>query len=517
MQSDSPKSLPVVQLIKVLLAGIALSFSFAPFGYSVLSWIALYVLFDVVNKLNPKQGLKAGWWFGLGYFGFGVHWIYNSVSLFGGAVMPLAVAVTLLFVLVMTVFPALTCWLYLKLRGHYRGVFNAILFASIWVVSELLRGKIMGGFPWLLVGYSQTSTLMGALAPLIGVYGISFVWVWFACAFVPSGFTHSASDAPQSISVLFKQSSLRLIGMLAGVGLLAVALIGISRVEFTAPKVSQLSIRMVQANIPQELKFSKERLRTSIEQYQRLSLTDLDPSTQLIVWPETAIPSYYSSVEKAMEPFVNQLRLQQVDLLTGVFTEDDGKFYNSVRQLGRQSAVYKKRHLVPFGEFMPFRFLLEPIKHFIAIPMSDLSAGDGPHVPLSIAGEQVGISICYEDVFGEEMRAVLPDATVLINVSNDAWFGTRVAPHQHEQIAQMRARELGRPLVRVTNTGVSSVIDHYGVVGGRIAQNRQGVLDVSVTPRTGMTPYARTGNYPIAILALLILVMFWAQTRRKAV
>ncbi|MEE9334315.1 MAG: apolipoprotein N-acyltransferase [Granulosicoccaceae bacterium] len=507
----------MVQLLKVLLAGIALSFSFEPFGWSVLSWLALYVLFDVVNKLNTKQGLKAGWWFGLGYFGFGVHWIYNSVSLFGGAVLPLAVAVTLLFVLVMTIFPALTVWLYLTLRGNYRGVFNAILFASIWLVSELLRGKIMGGFPWLLVGYSQTSTLMGSLAPLIGAYGIGFVWIWFACAFVPSGFAHHSTDAPQSIGALFKQSYLRLIGMLACVGILAVALVAASRVDFTAPKDTQLAIRMVQANIPQELKFSKERLRSSLEQYTRLSLENLDPSTQLIVWPETAIPTYYSSVEKTIAPFVEQLRTQQVDLITGVFTEENGKFYNSVKQLGSQSAVYKKRHLVPFGEFMPFRFLLEPIKHFIAIPMSDLSAGDGPHKPLSIAGEQVGISICYEDVFGEEMRAVLPDATVLINVSNDAWFGTRIAPHQHEQIAQMRARELGRPLVRVTNTGVSSVIDHNGIVGGRIAQNRQGVLDVVVKPRTGITPYARTGNYPIAVLALLIVAMFWAQTRRKAV
>ncbi len=274
---------------------------------------------------------------------------------------------------------------------------------------------------------------------------------------------------------------------------------------------------MVQANIPQELKFSRERLRNSLEQYTRLSFENLKPETQLIVWPETAIPTFYQNVAEAMRPFERQLQAQNIELLTGVFSAEADRSYNSVMQLGSQQSIYQKRHLVPFGEFMPFRFLLEPINRFINIPMSDLSAGDGPHKPLAVAGEQIGISICYEDVFGEEMRAVLPEATMLINVSNDAWFGTHMAPHQHEQMAQMRARELGRPLVRVTNTGVSSAIDYLGRISERIPQNQQGVLDVTVTPRTGLTPYARTGNYPMAIISLLFIVLFWVQVRRNSV
>lgn len=517
MQSAAPNVLTVVQRLLLLLAGVAMTLSFAPFNWSVLSWLSLFYLFHVVNRLSPKQGLKAGWWYGFGYFGVGVHWIYNSVSLFGGAVLPLAVAVTLLFVLVMTVFPAVTVWAYLRLRGSYRGLLNAVLFASIWLISELLRGKIMGGFPWLLVGYTQTSTLLAGLAPVIGVYGMSFVWVWLACAFVPAGYsdkkTHVGLDQAQRL----KQSLRQLLPLLGGVAILAVAVSALSRVQFTQPKDTELGIRMVQASIPQELKFSRERLRNSLEQYTRLSFENPNPETQLIIWPETAIPTYYDRVASAMLPFENQLRAQNIELLTGVFTEEAGRSYNSVRQLGSAAAVYEKRHLVPFGEFMPFRFLLEPISRFIHIPMSDLSAGDGPHEPLAIVGEKIGISICYEDVFGEEMRAVLPEATLLINVSNDAWFGTYMAPHQHEQMAQMRARELGRPLVRVTNTGVSSAIDYLGRISERIPQNKQGVLDVSVTPRTGLTPYARTGNYPIAILSLIFIALFWVQVRRNSV
>ncbi len=203
--------------------------------------------------------------------------------------------------------------------------------------------------------------------------------------------------------------------------------------------------------------------------------------------------------------------------LTGVFYGEDGKSYNSVQQIGSQSAVYKKRHLVPFGEFMPFRFLLEPINRFINIPMSDLSAGDGPHTPLAIAGELIGISICYEDVFGEEMRAVLPDATVLINVSNDAWFGTHMAPHQHEQKARMRAREFERPLVRVTNTGVSSAIDYQGNILGRIKHDTKGILDVQVQPRDGATLYARTGNWPVFLFSLFVVIMMFAFGRARRV
>jgi len=175
--------------------------------------------------------------------------------------------------------------------------------------------------------------------------------------------------------------------------------------------------------------------------------------------------------------------------------------------------LYQKRHLVPFGEFMPLRFLLDFAAAYIQIPMSDLSAGSGPHVPLSVGGVEVGVSICYEDVYGEEMRALLPVSTLLVNVSNDAWFGNSAAPHQHEQKARMRAREFARPLVRVTNTGVSSSIDHLGRVDGRIAHDTAGWLDVTVQPREGMTLYARTGNWPVFLIALCILVFAVWRTR----
>ena len=230
---------------------------------------------------------------------------------------------------------------------------------------------------------------------------------------------------------------------------------------------------------------------------------------------ETAIPTSFARVEDALAPWVREFESRGIDVLAGGFEREGEESWNAVRQLGGERQSYRKRHLVPFGEYMPMRGLLEGLAAFIRIPGSDLSAGTGPHVPLRIAGESIGLSICYEDVFGEEMRALVPEAGVLVNVSNDAWFGDSAAPHQHEQKARMRARELARPMIRVTNTGVSSSIAHDGTVEGRIPQNERGTLDVRVVPRTGTTWYARTGNWPVFVAAIALLCAGLARRARN--
>jgi len=482
----------------LLCAGALMVLCFAPYSvHWVLAFVLLGVLYHTVQTLTPKQGFWAGWFFGLGYFGLSVSWVYNSIHMFGDATAPLAGAVTLLFVLVMTVFPAVTVWLYLRLQNHLPWAWRAWLFASLWVLAELARGKIMGGFPWVLVGYSQTTEAFGALAPWIGVYGIGFLLVLIP-AFLNDFFYRFRPGSVVQILALVPV-------VLAVIGA-KYALDALDAVELTQAKDTQLNVRLVQANIPQELKFSEERLQSSLEQYTALSVKDLPP-TDLIIWPETAIPTYFKYVEEAIEPFALELEAQGTDVLAGGFYHDGELTYNSLRQLAGNKALYNKRHLVPFGEYMPFRFLLGWLNAYIEIPMSDLGRGQGPNEPMVFKGEPLGLSICYEDVFGEEMRALIPAASVLVNVSNDAWFGERIAPHQHQQKAQMRARELVRPLIRVTNTGVSSVIDYKGRLHGSIEQNTQGYLDTTIIPRTGVSLYAQTGNWPVFILAMLVLVV----------
>ena len=501
----------------MLLLGSLMVFSFAPHSiHWSLAFVLICALYQAIQHLTPRQGFIAGWFFGLGYFGFSVSWVYNSIHLFGDAAAPLAGAVTLLFVLVMTLFPALACWAYLRIKPGSAWPLRALLFASIWVLLELARGKIMGGFPWALLGYSQTTELTGALAPWIGVFGISFLVVWLPnlvvdvvrCNWIAVHQQEQLLPDAQGIQTKNNGSRrfLAIVSAVAIVGFSFVFMKVAEKTDLSSPTGSSLNVRLVQANIPQELKFSVERLEASLDQYTRLSVTDLPP-TDLIIWPETAIPTFFSRVEAVIEPFANQLHAAGTEVLAGGFYSDGKKAYNSIRQLGGEKALYQKRHLVPFGEYMPFRFMLNWLAAFIEIPMSDLGAGTGAYVPMSLHNEAIGLSICYEDVFGEEMRALLPAATLLVNVSNDAWFGDGVAPYQHQQKAQMRAREMARPLIRVTNTGVSSVMDHRGQLQGSIAHNTQGTLDTTVYPRQGYTLYARTGNWPVFLLSVAIVLL----------
>lgn len=480
-----------------LCSGLILSLSFAPTEWWQLAIACLAILYILIQSCTVRQAAFLGWLFGLGYFGIGVHWIYHSLHLFGAAIAPLAAALTLVFVLVMTIFPALCCALWVRFNIERRPVSGALLFAALWVLLELLRGKLMGGFPWILIGYSQTDGPLGHLAPFVGVYGLSFVIVLLSTLVVVVVFSS-------------QQTRLRAFPLAAALLIVGVAL---KNFEFSTPIDEPLSVRLVQGNIPQSMKFSRERLEGALTLYTSMTTEQPLDGIDLVVWPETAIPTHYHRVKDWLEPFASAMDAQGVDVLSGVFVSEGDDVYNAVQQLGGQRDVYRKRHLVPFGEYMPLRFILDFAAKYIDIPMSDLSAGRGPHVPIKLQGTAVGVSICYEDVYGEEMRALLPASNVLVNVSNDAWFGNSAAPHQHEQKARMRAREFERPLIRVTNTGVSSAIDYKGQILGRIAHDTKGIFDASVQPRSGTTLYAQTGNWPVSMLAFVIV--FLAYVMRK--
>ncbi len=477
--------------ILAVCSGLILPLSFAPTEWWAVAIGTLFVFYALLQNATPKQALWIGWLFGLGYFGIGVHWVYFSLHLFGAAIAPLAALLTLVFVLVMTVFPSLTAYCWVRARQPSNPMANAFLFAALWVLSELIRGKLMDGFPWILVGYSQTSGPLGHLAPVVGVYGLSFLIVLIAAT-----------------GVAFITSATRVrIRAFVVIVLPVIFSVATKNVQFSEETGDALNVRMVQANIKQEMKFSQGRLQAALTDYTSMTQQPGLENIDVVVWPETAIPTFFSNVENIMNPFVASMDELGIDVLSGGFQRDGDKIYNAVKQLGGEQAVYQKRHLVPFGEYMPLRFLLDFAAKFIVIPMSDLTAGSGPHVPMSIQGVNIGISICYEDVYGEEMRALLPDSNLLVNVSNDAWFGNSAAPHQHEQKARMRALEFARPLIRVTNTGVSSAIDYRGRVIGRIFHNTAGIMDVQVQPRSGLTPYARTGNWPIFLISFVIVVV----------
>lgn len=516
-----------------LISGLSLPFAFSPFDIWPLAFVSLGLLFLLVLDVPARLAARIGWVYALPYFAIGVHWVYNSLHDFGAAAPPVAVFMTVLFVLVMTLFPAIACYFFSRLGAQpvandragdesskspglhsTRSVRAALLFAALWTLTELVRGSLFGGFPWLLVGYSQTDSVFRAFAPVLGVYGVGFLLVMSA-ALMASILDSLFRRNRQNRDRLFVPHLFNRAASAVTVALVVVAALLLLPVEFASPKDNTLRFRMVQGNIPQELKFSRERLIESLNIYTSLSEQDVE-GVDIVVWPETAIPTTFANVEEALTPFVSRMTQKNVEVLSGGFHRDGDNTYNAFRQLGGDKALYTKRHLVPFGEYMPFRFLLDFVSRFVIIPMSDLSRGGGPRELMPIKGESLGLSICYEDVFGEEMAESFPGATILVNISNDAWFGDMPAPQQHQQIARMRALEFQRPLLRVTNTGISSAINEKGKIMTSIAHSTTGFEDVDITPHTGVTPYAKLKNWPVFLVSLCLLIAGIVATRSRA-
>lgn len=475
-------------------AGALLVLAFAPFSLRAASFVAPALLFLLWAGDAPRAALRHGYLFGLGQFGFGVFWIYNSLYYFGAAIAPLATLITLLFVGFMALYPALLGWAVARLRGRARvAVFLLGLVPAGWVLAEWLRGWLLTGFPWLYLGHPQIDTWLGAGAPVLGVLGASWL----------------AALTAGALALLVVLRGARRYAVLAGAVALWLATGLLDRVEWTQPVGEPLRVTLVQGSIAQSRKWDPAQFQATLDLYR--DLTRRHWGDDLIVWPETAVPTYAFEVyDDYLAPLRQEALAQGTDLLFGIFSYEpaDRRIFNSVMSWGQTPGVYHKRHLVPFGEYLPLRGLLGWLAPFIDIPMSDLSPGDGRPL-LTAAGEPMGISICYEDAYGAEVIDALPEATVLVNVSNDAWFGPHQAPHQHLEIARMRARETGRYLLRATNTGVSAIIGPLGQVEATIPQSESEpqTLTRVIQPRGGLPPYARWGNWPVVGLATLALAV----------
>ncbi len=482
---------PRLALLSAFAAGVVLPFAFAPFEIRIFAGLSPALLFVLWLNGSAKKIYLSGLLFQLGFFASGVHWVYYSIHLFGNAVAPLAAVITAFFIAGLAFICSVSGILYARLASSHTPFVSAFLFSAIWVFVEWIRAWLFGGFPWLTLGYSQIDTWFSAFAPLFGVYGISVLLL-----------------LSSSLSVVLFTSKgwpVRITASLI-IAIISISAIWINPIQWTVANTDAVTVRMVQGNVKQQLKFDKRALQKTLDSYIDLSRYASEKSLDIIIWPETAIPTLFHRTEDYLQPFIDAMQQSGTEVLSGGFKLDDkDQVYNAFRQLTGSGQIYLKSHLVPFGEFMPFRFILDSLASLIAIPMSDLSAGPRDQSLIKVKGEKIGVSICYEDAFGEEMRAQLPEATLLVNVSNDTWFGDSAAPFQHQEIAAMRAREFARPLVRVTNTGISAFISARGKVLQTIPQFKQGVLDRKVITRRGATPYVQLGNYPVIVFFTLVL------------
>jgi len=432
-----------------------------------------------------------GYAFGFGMFGIGVNWLHISINLFGGVNLAGALFITLLLVAFLSLYPALLAYVYQRFFGNRGVVAFVIVIPALWVLAEWVRSCIFTGFPWLNVGYSQIDTPLSSLAPMLGVYGVSWLTALIATILVALFLVTLKTRIV--IACIFFVTWIAL-GLLNGI-------------NWTTEKGNVISVALIQGAIPQKIKWKPEQRQKTLDLY--LSLSEKYRDSQLIIWPETAIPVLHHQAQEFIQQMANSARSQNHDYLVGVpFKDlDSNKFYNGIIVIGSNNDTYYKQHLVPFGEYLPFDKWLRPILNLMKIPMSDFSAGPNRKPIVRAANEIIGVSICYEDVFGEEIISALPDATLLVNISNDAWFGDSIAPHQHLQMARMRALETGRYMLRATNTGVSAIINEKGDITASSPQFTPHVTSDKVKTFEGLTPYARYGNWPVIAAAFLLLLI----------
>lgn len=475
-----------------LVLGAVAVLGFAPFNCAVLPLLSIAGLYYLwLNQVQCSASLT-GFVFGLGYFGAGTSWVYVSLHDFGAMPLPVAVAATAGFCALLALFPAAVGLLQARFRMGAAARL-LILMPALWGGSEWVRGWILTGFPWLAIGYSQVpASPLAGFAPLLGVYGVSLL----------------TAVAAGALALLAERNRRRLaLAALAALGLSGWAL---GQVAWVRPVGPPVTVSLLQGNIAQDMKWRPEVARETLSHYAALAAAS---KGRLVVMPETAVPMFYDEVRPAyFEQLAGLARRRGGDVVLGIPVEQTaGAYFNSALSFGSApTQIYSKSHLVPFGEFLPLRPVFAWVLAVLHIPLSDFTRGPEVQAPMAVAGQRLAVDICYEDVFGEEIIRQLPQATLLSNLTNDAWFGHSIGPAQHLQMAQMRALETGRYMLRATNTGVTAIIDQRGEVVRQAPVFSATVLEGEAQGFQGATPFVRFGNLPaVLLMGLMLAAAVW--------
>lgn len=470
--------------------GASVSLAFAPFGWWPVAIIATAYLFALWQDATPARAARSGFLFTAGTFLAGTYWLYHSVYEIGHAPMVLTLLVIGIIAAVMGGYTALLGYVisrWIRVQGVLRWL---LLLPSAIAALEWFRGWFLSGFPWLALGYTQTDAPLASIAPLGGVYAVSFA---------------VALSAGALVAFLFGNSRARIA---AGSIVVAVWILGFAlwNREWTQPTGAPVTVAIVQGAIPQEMKLDQSQFEHILEVYQTLTQPHL--GANIIVWPESALAVPVDMLGGFLGPQWDAAKRSGSTLVLGQLRRDPRRdvYYNAVLALGDEPQWYAKRRLVPLSEFFPLPEFMRNWLKGMDLPYSGFEAGGDSQPALDAAGQKLGVTICYEDSYASDQLAVLKSATLLVNVTNDAWFGDTTAAHQHLQISRMRALEAGRAMLRAANDGISAIIGPDGRVTATLPRFQPGVLTGSVQPRIGLTPYARFGNWPVIVLSLAVLI-----------
>ena len=482
-----------------LLAGACQPLGLAPFNYWPLAFLGL-LIFAAILYFRPRFGFfRTSFAYGLGLYGVGVSWVFVSIHTYGNASVFLGALLTGLFVVFLAFMFALPFWCWQRFGASQQHYF-LLGFPALWALNEAYRSWIFTGFPWLHIGYGHLETPLAGWAPVVGIFGLGFLL---------------AICASSLLAMIHTSSKVRL----TAVGALVFIIFGgglFTQIDWTEASGQRKTVAMVQPNIPQEHKWDRAWL---VPTYERLEQQSAELwRADWLIWPEAALPTVLSEAQPFIAKMAEQARATNTALVTGVITDQINtetkngrhffvsRYFNSLVVVGEGSGLYHKQRLVPFGEYVPLEAQLRGLIEFFNLPMSVLHKGPSEQSPLMLSGTPIWPAVCYEIVYPDLIADGARNTQAILTVSNDAWFGKSLAPIQHLQMAQMRALETGRYVIRATNNGISAIIDERGEITAKSQQFVQETLTGEVQPRKGNTPFMLTGSLPLVVFCCLILV-----------
>jgi apolipoprotein N-acyltransferase len=485
----------IIGNLVAVIAGALLTLAFAPYQLYLLAVLAPALLYGLWRTLTPKQAFWRGWLFGVGFFGAGVYWIFISIHTFGNASILLAAFFTAGLIGILAIFPGLNGYLLKRFFPFDTQIRLLYTFPAIWVLLEWVRSWALTGFPWLIIGYSQINSPLRGYAAISGVYCISFA------VLISSALLYTIV-----VNIKQKKQKTYLLNLLA---LALIWIVGgyLNTISWTHPFGTPIKVSLVQGNIPQEIKWSPETIQPTLDTYRTLSEPYWNTS-KLVIWPESAIPLSMQNAEDFLDMMDSKAKQHQANFITGIPVQAGQGYYNAVIMLGSSKGYYLKHRLVPFGEYVPFSGVLHRFLDVLNIPMSDFVPGLTETKPLEFDKIKIATFICYEIAFPELVFSQDGRINMMLTVSNDAWFGRSIAQAQHLEMAQMRALELGRPVLFVSNNGITAIIDAKGKIQSAAPPYEAYVLTDTVQPMQGRTPWQKIGMDPI--LFLLVLFIFSA-------
>lgn len=495
----------------LVIAGMLNTLAFSPYTLWWMPFITLFIFsLAILKSDSSKQAASYGFCYGLGWFGVGISWVHVSIDQFGGLPLIASLALMALLVSYLAIFPALTAYLS---KLAQRTLPFPLVITACWIATEALRSVFLTGFPWLSLGYSQTDTLLRHYAPWIGEVGIAALLVFMAA----------------SIAMLWQGTRLlqRCWALALSIGLVLNAII-LSQWTGWSYSGQQAKVLLVQGNVQQELRWVPEMEWPTMLKYLDMTRPAFYDH-QLIIWPEAAIPRIEPLADSFLENLDRAALYANSAVITGIidYNLKTQEAWNNLIVVGKQTADaqqghyfyghsnrFSKHHLLPIGEFVPFEHFLRQLAPIFDLPMSSFSRGSYVQPNLQANGFFLLPAICFEIAFPQQIRANFTDQTqFILTVSNDAWFGDSIGPHQHLQIARMRALEFGRPVLRATNNGITATIDANGQIKQRAPQFTEALLSDEVALTEGSTLYQHYGNWPVYGFSLFTL--FLAALRRK--